>query len=204
MNLYTIIEVIEQEFKRELSKEDGEKVITLVPHLAEFNEYPEVKVELIKKGKSDIYDLYYIFRDDRQKVESIQDKENAYIMMYYLAKNKLESTSYDSNVQRQIIGAESLEDIKRIFQKNLLYKAYSFFGSNKQGINLEKSADGYNVFYYDKNEIKTNIVENRKLNNACLVLYNYSVRMSKFYTSLEKLGIDRDSQLAKMAKDIYI
>lgn len=89
MNLYTIIEVIEQEFKRELSKEDGEKVITLVPHLAEFNEYPEVKVELIKKGKSDIYDLYYIFRDDRQKVESIQDKENAYIMMYYLAKNKL-------------------------------------------------------------------------------------------------------------------
>ncbi|EJE7236430.1 hypothetical protein FC820_06585 [Clostridium sporogenes] len=204
MNLYTIIEVIEQEFKRELSKEDGEKVITLVPHLAEVNEYPEAKVELIKKGKSDIYDLYYIFRDDRQKVESIQDKENAYIMMYYLAKNKLESTSYDSNVQRQIIEAESLEDIKRIFQKNLLYKTYGFFGSNKQGINLEKSVDGYNVFYYDKNEIKTNIVENRKLNNACLVLYNYSVRMSKFYTSLEKLGIDRDSQLAKMAKDIYI
>lgn len=52
--------------------------------------------------------------------------------------------------------------------------------------------------------IKTNIVENRKLNNACLVLYNYSVRMSKFYTSLEKLGIDRYSQLAKMVRDIYI
>jgi hypothetical protein len=204
MNLSEIIKIIDEEFVRDSENVNGIEMTTLYTRTEQVNYYPEDKVGMQEYKRGDIYNLYSISRANINKVDTIKGEIDSYVMLLFLAKRKLQSSQYNSDVQREIMGAKSIEEISNILDKNVAEPIYNIAQHGTSEINLEKENQKFNVFYYNRRDEKVNIVANRELNNACLVIYNFSIRMIEFYKSLEKLGLDRNTELAKRARDIYI
>lgn len=60
-------------------------------------------------------------------------------------------------------------------------------------------------FFLDKNQIKKYITKDRKMNIACLVLYNYTFMLEEFYHIANiKLGIDEDNIFFEELKILYL
>lgn len=170
--------------------------------------YPEVLIKYIYNEKDKKYSILYQQKNDVYLIHNFSKKEQGLIFLYFFCKNKLSKTNYDEEMQFKILKAKSLEEIEDIFEKNVDPKLYSFFSEKDNAIVLESTPEElkYNVTLYTNGD-KLIIVQNRPINNASLVMYNYSVKYEEFLTYTNKLGIFehiRNKEVQNDLKKLYL
>lgn len=126
--------------------------------------------------------------------------------LYVLARKTWDEPRYNNDVQNKIRNATSEDEIILIFNEQFDTNNYSFFDYKINKLILEKSGnEKYNVLFLDKNQIKKYITKDRKMNIACLVLYNYTFMLEEFYHIANiKLGIDEDNIFFEELKILYL
>ncbi|MED4054449.1 hypothetical protein P4654_09910 [Niallia taxi] len=167
--------------------------------------YPETTIKLTFNKVSNQYELYEVVRGKEYKVDAFSEEYKSVLALYIFSKSKFEVRKFDANVQDEIEGADSLNDVQRIFKTHLDEKYYSFLELKPGRVILEKGTnDGYNVLFLGKNDSKIYIDKSRKLNRAAVVLYNFSIKLSQFNDLIDVIDVKTDSDFLETLKGFYI
>ncbi len=200
MDLGAIYKLVETEYKVIQSEKD---VIFVAPISGEA--YPEITVKLTFNKVRNHYVLYEVVRGKEYKVDVFSDEYNSVLALYIFSKSKLEVRKYDVNVENEIEGADSLNNVQKILKTHSDEKCYSFLEVKPDRIILEKGTnDRYNVLFLGKNDSKIYIDKSRELNSAAIVLYHFSCKLSQFYELINKLEIKTDSDFIDNLKELYL
>ena len=200
MDLNGVYNLIETEFKV-IQREKNS--ICVAPKSRE--SYPETTIKLTFNKVSNQYELYENIRGKEYKVDAFSDEYNSVLALYAFSKSKLEVRKYDASVQDEIESADSLNDVQRIFKTHLDEKYYSFLELKPDRVILEKGInDRYNVLFLGKNDSKIYIDKSRKFNSATVVLYNFSIKLSRFYDLIEAIDVKTDSDFLETLKELYL
>ncbi|MDE5052466.1 hypothetical protein NDK25_09370 [Niallia taxi] len=133
------------------------------------------------------------------------DEYKSVLALYIFSKSKFEVRKFDVNVHDEIEGADSLNDVQRIFKTDLDEKYYSFLELKPDRVILEKGTnDRYNVLFLGKNDSKIYIDKSRKLISAAVVLYNFSIKFSQFYDLIDAIDVKTDSDFLETLKELYL
>ncbi|MGG0738456.1 hypothetical protein [Niallia taxi] len=167
--------------------------------------YPETTIKLTFNKVSNQYELYEVVRGKEYKVDAFSDEYKSVLALYIFSKSKFEVRKYDANVQAEIEGADSLNDVQRILKTHLDEKYYSFLELKPDRVILEKGTnDRYNVLFLGKNDSKIYIDKSRKFNSATVVLYNFSIKLSRFYDLIDAIDVKTDSDFLETLKELYL
>lgn len=201
MNKKDLYKLIESEFKI-IEKNSSELVICRLSEIY----YPEVTVRLTFSEDSKLFSLFSKEKGNEYFIISISDQTEALMALYVLARKTRDEPRYNNDVQNKIRNATSEDEIILIFNEQFDTNNYSFFDYKINKLILEKSGnEKYNVLFLDKNQIKKYITKDRKMNIACLVLYNYTFMLEEFYHIANiKLGIDEDNIFFEELKILYL
>ncbi|WP_186578006.1 hypothetical protein [Aquibacillus kalidii] len=200
MDINGIYHLIETEFKV-IKKEND--TISVAP-LSE-GDYSETTVKLTLNEVNNHYDLFEVVRGKEYKVDTFSDKYNSLIALYIFSKSKLEVRKYNTNGQKEIESAISLNDIQNILENYSDKHYYSFFNLKPNSIILEKSAnDRYNVLFLGKGDTKIYITKSRNLNSASIVLYNFSFKLSLFNDAINQIEVRNDPEFIEALKVLYL
>ena len=125
---------------------------------------------------------------------------------YVFARKTWDEPRYDTDVQKKIINAISEDEIMLIFNEQFDTNNYSFFEYKTNKLILEKSENKkYNVLFLDKNRVKKYVTEDRNMNIAYVVMYNYTFMLEEFYRiTNSKLLIDQDNNFFEELKQLYL
>lgn len=165
----------------------------------------EVSIELINYDNNELNELYFVQRGKKFKRYSIDEYEESTLFLYFYVNKKFFSINYDLEIQNEILASNSLENIKKIFREFFKEKKeYSFLENKADAINLEKNNENkYNVFILLNDGRKQYFVENRELQNACLVLYNYTIKFSYFDMLISEFDNKIDTNTINKLKEVY-
>lgn len=165
----------------------------------------EVSIELINYDNNELNELYFVQRGKKFKRYSIDEYEESTLFLYFYVNKKIFSINYDLEIQNEILASNSLENIKKIFREFFKEKKeYSFLENKADAINLEKNNENkYNVFILLNDGRKQYFVENRELQNACLVLYNYTIKFSYFDMLISEFDNKIDTNTINKLKEVY-
>jgi hypothetical protein len=200
MDIYGMYHIIETEFK--VVKKEKE-LICLAPLNGE--EYPETIVKLTLNEVNNHYELFEVVRGKEYKVDVFSDKYKSVIALYFFSKSKLEVRKHNTNGRNEIESAASLNDIQKTLRTFSDEQYYAFFKLTPNKIILEKSInDRYNVLFLGKSDSKIYIAESRNLNSATIVLYNFSIKLSQFYDSINKTEVKNDPDFIETLKELYL
>ncbi|MCE4048975.1 hypothetical protein [Bacillus sp. Au-Bac7] len=200
MDLSCIYNLIETEFKVIHRESDS---ICIAPISGE--SYPETTIKLTFNKVSNHYELYEVVRGKEYSVGAFSDQYNSVLALYIFSKSKFEVTKYDENVQNEIEGADSLNNVQKIFKIQLDEKYYSLLEIKPNRVILEKGVnDRYNVLFLGKNDSKIYIEESRKLNSAAVVLYHFSFKLGRFYELIDKMDMKTDYNFLETLKELYL
>ncbi|WP_170289472.1 hypothetical protein, partial [Metabacillus lacus] len=151
------------------------------------------------------YDLYEVDRGIEYKVESFSDEYQSTMALYIFSKSKLEERICDENVINDIKSATTFKAIQKIFEIYSDEQYYSFFELNPDKIVLEKGLkDTYNVLFYGESHSKIYIAKSREMNRAGVVLYNFSIKLSRFYNLMDIIQAEIDSNFKETLKRLYL
>ena len=200
MDLNGVYNLIETEFKVIQREKDS---ICVTPKREE--SYPETTIKLTFNKVSNLYELFENIRGQEYKVDVFSDEYNSVLALYIFSKSKLEVRKYDASVQDEIESADSLNDMQRIFKTHLDEKYYSFLELKPDRVILEKGTnDRYNVLFLGKSDSKIYIDKSRKFNSAAVVLYNFSIKLSRFYDLIDAIDVKTDSDFLETLKELYL
>ena len=125
--------------------------------------------------------------------------------IYIFSKSKFEVRKYDANVQNEIEDADSLNNVLKIFKTQLDEKYYSLLEVKPNRVILEKGVnDRYNVLFLGENDSRIYIEESRKLNSAAVVLYHFSIKLSRFFDLIDEINVKTDSDFLETLKELYL
>lgn len=167
------------------------------------NANQETFVELTYYKKENSYVVYLHQRDNKIEKYRMESCDKAINVAVLFSKSLLEVRNFDSSIQKLILNTKSIKEIETIFYDNdSINNCFSFFERKSGKINIEKNKhSNYNIYYFD-GENKSYIVEDREMNNACLVLYNFSFKLNCGKNIIKKL--DKSSTEEYDLEKIYL
>ncbi|MBC1725042.1 hypothetical protein HB981_00770 [Listeria seeligeri] len=195
-------------FKKLITKEfhimkDEKSLISIAP--LSIDHYPEnfAKVSLDKQSGN--FDLISVYRKKEFKESSFSDEHKAMIALYVYGKRNFEFKEHDSNAENKIERANSIDELRTIFETSFGDELFSFFDMKVNRFILEKQEnDRYNVLFFEEDYSKIYITKSRKLNIAAGVLYNYCVSLKRFYNLIEEMNLKEDVDFVKELEKIYL
>ena len=201
MNKNELYKLIESEFKI-IEKSFNE---LLICELSEIY-YPEVTAKLTFSEDSNRFSIFYIEKGNEYFIISISEEIEALMALYVFARKTWDEPRYDTDEQKKIINAISEDEIMLIFNEQFDTNNYSFFEYKTNKLILEKSENKkYNVLFLDKNRVKKYVTEDRNMNIAYVVMYNYTFMLEEFYRiTNSKLLIDQDNNFFEELKQLYL
>ncbi|MBC1458496.1 hypothetical protein [Listeria newyorkensis] len=152
--------------------------------------------------------LYEVQRDQEYLIQEFSDETLAQLALYIAVSSYFNQEKPSTDVKKKLRAFETdLDAANNYLSTKIGHEYYSFFQNKTDCINLQQNDNGlYDIYYLTPSNSRITISEDRKLPNAFVVVYNYSVYLKQFmeriYPSLS--AYELSSPQLDVLKRIYL